>query len=208
MPFVTHRGQRIHYTVTGEGPLVVLQHGLFDSAESWARAGYVATLSQRYQVACVNSLGHGLSDKPADPTLYAQAQRAGDVGAVIDALGAEREDLRRRAEQEILDYSDLHQNNCLINAICRVVHNRNADLGELLAIRFNLGGIGQMMVASQASINAIRNVLGINNPINVYYPANTPTLDEPFDGVGDAIDIYHTGEEHFVHNRPRGIQYR
>ena len=28
MPFAVHRGQRIHYTVEGEGPLVVLQHGL------------------------------------------------------------------------------------------------------------------------------------------------------------------------------------
>jgi pimeloyl-ACP methyl ester carboxylesterase len=90
MPFVVHRGQRIHYTVAGEGPLVVLQHGLFDSAESWAQAGYVAALSRRYRVACIDSLGHGRSDKPADPALYGQAQRAGDVVAVIDALGAAR----------------------------------------------------------------------------------------------------------------------
>ena len=28
MPFATHRGQRIHYTIEGSGPLVILQHGL------------------------------------------------------------------------------------------------------------------------------------------------------------------------------------
>ena len=39
---------------------------------------------------CVDSLGHGLSDKPADPTLYTQAQRVGDIVAVIDDLGCER----------------------------------------------------------------------------------------------------------------------
>lgn len=90
MPFVTHRGQRIHYTVEGEGPLVVLQHGLFMDAESWRANGVVEALKDRCRVACVDSLGHGLSDKPADPALYAQAQRAGDLAAVIDDLGEDR----------------------------------------------------------------------------------------------------------------------
>lgn len=87
MPYVTHRGQRIHYTVEGEGPLVVLQHGLFMDGESWKANGIVAALKDNHRVACVDSLGHGLSDKPADPALYAQDQRAGDLAAVIDDLG-------------------------------------------------------------------------------------------------------------------------
>jgi len=87
MPYVTHRGQRIHYTVEGEGPLVVLQHGLFMDGESWRANGIVDALKDRHRVACVDSLGHGLSDKPADPALYAQEQRAGDLAAVIDELG-------------------------------------------------------------------------------------------------------------------------
>ena len=90
MPFVTHRGQRIHYTVEGEGPLVVLQHGLFMDATSWKANGVVDALVGRHRVVCVDSLGHGLSDKPADPALYAQDQRAGDLAAVIDALGDEK----------------------------------------------------------------------------------------------------------------------
>ncbi|MEH0194615.1 alpha/beta fold hydrolase [Caulobacter sp. CCNWLY153] len=90
MPFASHRGQKIHYMVEGEGPLVVLQHGLFMDAESWRANGFVAALSKRFTVACVDSLGHGLSDKPADPSLYAQEQRAGDIVAVLDALGAEK----------------------------------------------------------------------------------------------------------------------
>jgi pimeloyl-ACP methyl ester carboxylesterase len=90
MPFVTHRGQRIHYTVEGEGPLVVLQHGLFMDAASWKANGVVDALVGRHRVACVDSLGHGQSDKPVDPALYAQDQRAGDLAAVIDALGEEK----------------------------------------------------------------------------------------------------------------------
>jgi pimeloyl-ACP methyl ester carboxylesterase len=90
MPFATHRGQRIHYTVEGAGPLVVLQHGLLCDAESWKQAGFVDALTDKFRVACIDSLGHGQSDKPSDPALYGQQQRSGDIIAVIDDLGAER----------------------------------------------------------------------------------------------------------------------
>jgi pimeloyl-ACP methyl ester carboxylesterase len=90
MPFVAHRGQRIHYTVEGSGPLVVLQHGILMDADSWKRAGIVDALTDAFRVACVDSLGHGQSDKPSDPGLYGSEQRAGDVTAVIDDLGYRR----------------------------------------------------------------------------------------------------------------------
>lgn len=89
MPFATHRGQRIHYAVEGQGPTVVLQHGLFMDGASWKAAGFVDAL-QGYRVVCVDSLGHGLSDKPADASLYSQVQRAGDIVAVLDDLGVSR----------------------------------------------------------------------------------------------------------------------
>src|SRR4051794_20925941 len=90
MPFVINRGQRIHYTVDGSGPLVVLQHGLLMDANSWANSGFVAALADRFCVACIDSLGHGFSDKPSDPELYRPRQRAGDIVAVIDTLGYQR----------------------------------------------------------------------------------------------------------------------
>jgi pimeloyl-ACP methyl ester carboxylesterase len=90
MPFAIHRGQRIHYTVEGSGPLVVLQHGILLDGESWRHCGIASVLVQDYRVACVDSLGHGRSDKPIDPALYGQEQRSGDIVAVIDDLGYER----------------------------------------------------------------------------------------------------------------------
>ena len=90
MPFATNRGQKIHYTVEGDGPLVVFQHGLLSNAASWKATGFVDALTDKYRVACVDSLGHGLSDKPEDPSLYGRQQRAGDIVAVIDDLSAER----------------------------------------------------------------------------------------------------------------------
>jgi pimeloyl-ACP methyl ester carboxylesterase len=91
MPFATNRGQRIHYTLDGVGPLVVLQHGYLSSTVDWKACGYVDVLSDAgFQVACVDSLAHGESDKPTDPALYALPQRAGDIVAVLDDLGADR----------------------------------------------------------------------------------------------------------------------
>jgi pimeloyl-ACP methyl ester carboxylesterase len=90
MPFVSHRGQRIHYTVAGAGPLVVLQHGILLDAESWKQAGFVDALADRFRIVCIDSLGHGQSDKPADPRLYTQQQRSGDIVAVLDDLGSGR----------------------------------------------------------------------------------------------------------------------
>jgi pimeloyl-ACP methyl ester carboxylesterase len=90
MPFAINREQRIHYTADGSGPLVVLQHGLLMDAVGWKQSGIVEALSDRFCVACVDSLGHGLSDKPSDASLYDQAQRAADIVAVIDDLGCDR----------------------------------------------------------------------------------------------------------------------
>ncbi|UWU95723.1 alpha/beta fold hydrolase [Bradyrhizobium sp. CB1015] len=88
MPFVVSRGERIHYTNDGTGPIVVLQHGFLLDAESWRRAGIVSVLAQRYRVLCVDSLGHGRSDKPTHQELYEQKQRAADTPATALFEGA------------------------------------------------------------------------------------------------------------------------
>lgn len=90
MPFASNRGQRIHYTLEGTGPLVVLQHGLLLDGGSWRKTTIAAALAKCYRVACIDSLGHGRSDKPGDATFYDQAQRAADIVAVLDAIGTER----------------------------------------------------------------------------------------------------------------------
>jgi len=43
-------------------------------------------LKTDFKVACIDSLGHGKSDKPTDADSYHQSQRAGDIVAVIDDL--------------------------------------------------------------------------------------------------------------------------
>jgi pimeloyl-ACP methyl ester carboxylesterase len=87
MPYADNDGVRIHYCVEGTGPPLVLLHGFTDSLESWYEQGYVAALRPSYRVVLVDSRGHGASDKPHDPDAYVLEKRAGDVVAVLDALG-------------------------------------------------------------------------------------------------------------------------
>jgi pimeloyl-ACP methyl ester carboxylesterase len=89
MPYTESNGDRIHYTLHGEGPLLILQHGFLSNAQSWHEAGYVDVFRRNYQVACVDSIAHGQSAASVDPARYAQARRAEDIVAVIDAVGVD-----------------------------------------------------------------------------------------------------------------------
>ena len=86
---VDSAGVAIHYEVTGEGPPVVLVHGLVSSLEaSWARTGWIDFLvAQGHTVVALDCRGHGLSGKPHDPNAYEGNQMADDVIAVMDAVG-------------------------------------------------------------------------------------------------------------------------
>jgi pimeloyl-ACP methyl ester carboxylesterase len=90
MEHATHDGHRIAFDVTGTGPPVLLQHGLLSRRRSWHDNGIVAALASEFTVVTVDSLGHGESDKPADPLRYRRDARADDLAAVLDARGIER----------------------------------------------------------------------------------------------------------------------
>ena len=86
MPYAHNQGVRIHFTVEGEGPPLVLQHGFASSLQTWYITGYVEALQSDYQLILVDARGHGGSEKPHDPAAYAVSLRAGDVVAVLDTL--------------------------------------------------------------------------------------------------------------------------
>jgi pimeloyl-ACP methyl ester carboxylesterase len=88
--FVVNRGCRLAYDVVGEGTTVLLQTGLTLRRGDWAAHGYVSAFADSYQVVTTDSLGHGESDRPSDPALYARQDRAADIVAVLDDLGVER----------------------------------------------------------------------------------------------------------------------
>ena len=67
MLYAHNQGVRIHFTVEGEGPPLVLQHGFASSLQTWYITGYVEALQSDYQLILVDARGHGGSDKPHDP---------------------------------------------------------------------------------------------------------------------------------------------
>jgi pimeloyl-ACP methyl ester carboxylesterase len=85
--FTISRGFRIRYQVFGDGPALVLLHGLAMWGDRWRENGYIDVLQGQFQLIVPDHLGHGESDKPHDPAAYGPANLATDVLAVMDAEG-------------------------------------------------------------------------------------------------------------------------
>ena len=86
MPYANNNGINIYYEVEGEGPPLVLHHGLTGFLESWRDLGYVDSLRNDYRLILMDARGHGKSDKPHEPEAYTMEHRVGDVTAVLDDL--------------------------------------------------------------------------------------------------------------------------
>lgn len=90
MPFAVNDGVRIHYEVEGEGPPLVLCHGLASSLEVWRIWGFVEGLKDKYKLILIDARGHGYSDKPHDPEAYGIESLVADVVTVLDDLNIEK----------------------------------------------------------------------------------------------------------------------
>jgi pimeloyl-ACP methyl ester carboxylesterase len=90
MPFAVNDGVRIHYEVEGEGPPLVLYHGLAMSLEVWRIWGFVEGLKDNYKLILIDARGHGYSDKPYDPEAYRIEPIVTDVVNVLDDLNIEK----------------------------------------------------------------------------------------------------------------------
>jgi triacylglycerol lipase len=76
----------VHYLDAGQGPVLVLIHGLGSSSEVWRDS--MRLLARRYRVVALDLPGYGKSDKPrAD---YSIEYHAAALNDFIDALGADK----------------------------------------------------------------------------------------------------------------------
>jgi pimeloyl-ACP methyl ester carboxylesterase len=83
---ITLHGHRVSYRVGGDGPLLVLIHGIAGSSATWLEV--MPRLARRYTVLAPDLLGHGESAKPrGDYSLGAYASGLRDL---LAALGHER----------------------------------------------------------------------------------------------------------------------
>jgi pimeloyl-ACP methyl ester carboxylesterase len=90
MARVDNHGVEIHYEVEGEGPPVILMHGMGGSIKNWFAAGYVEALRGDLKLILIDSRGFGESSKPQHPAHYTREAKVSDVVAVLDDLGIEK----------------------------------------------------------------------------------------------------------------------
>ena len=84
------RGYWISYEDAGTGFPVVLINGFTGRAAEWRDLGFVDRLAPPYRVLSVDSLGHGLSDKPYAWEAYRAPMIAADLVAAMDDADVER----------------------------------------------------------------------------------------------------------------------
>ncbi|MCZ6853956.1 MAG: alpha/beta hydrolase [Gammaproteobacteria bacterium] len=83
--YADNDGVKIHYVVTGSGPLVVFIHGFPDYWYSWR--DQMIALKDSFTVAAIDQRGYNLSDKPEGVDQYLMPNLVADVAAVIKAQG-------------------------------------------------------------------------------------------------------------------------
>lgn len=90
MPYADSGGVRIYYEIVGQGPPLVLHHGLMQTLKRWYVCHYVEALQAEHQVILIDPRGHGGSDKPHETADYELDLRVADVLCVINQLGLDK----------------------------------------------------------------------------------------------------------------------
>jgi len=87
--FRTIDGTKLHWAELGDGPPLVLLHGLTDSHRTWQRIA--RELAKKHRVLMLDLPGHGLSGRP--DASYGLDWHAATVGGWLDHLGLAEVDL-------------------------------------------------------------------------------------------------------------------
>jgi pimeloyl-ACP methyl ester carboxylesterase len=85
MRITMNDGVGLEVEVAGDGPGLLLLHGLGGAKEDFA--DHVPTLARDHTVVAFDHRGHGASDNPTDPAAYSLERLVADSLAVADATG-------------------------------------------------------------------------------------------------------------------------
>jgi pimeloyl-ACP methyl ester carboxylesterase len=91
MPYANNRGVRIYYEVEGQGPPLVLAHGMGGGGDlnAWRSTGYTDALKNDFQLILFDFRGHGRSDKPDNAADFT-ANADDDIVTVLDTIGIDK----------------------------------------------------------------------------------------------------------------------
>jgi pimeloyl-ACP methyl ester carboxylesterase len=87
MPKAFVNGLNMHYVQTGQGPNLVLIHGIASNLGQW-QLGILPALVEHFRLTMYDLRGHGYSDMPA--TGYTPTHMLGDFSGLMDYLGIEQ----------------------------------------------------------------------------------------------------------------------
>lgn len=88
MPHVTARNLKFFYQQMGQGPDVMLVHGITGNLAVWMLSGLVQKLAKQFRVTAFDMRGHGYSETPPDH--YTSSDMADDIHAICQELGVEQ----------------------------------------------------------------------------------------------------------------------
>ncbi len=89
MPYAVNGEVHIYYEVYGEGPSLLMLHGLFTDSQIWKEYGYVDALKNDYQIILRDDRAHGKSNRQYPPEEHTMENNAKDIITVMDELGIE-----------------------------------------------------------------------------------------------------------------------
>ena len=88
MPKIKANNLTFHIQQAGQGPDVILIHGITGDLSIWFLSNAMSELSKTHRVTAFDLRGHGYSDVP--PSGYTSADQAQDVLAIMDHVGASK----------------------------------------------------------------------------------------------------------------------
>ena len=88
MPKWKVNGLTLHVQQAGEGPDLILIHGVTGDLSIWFLCNAMTELARTHRVTAYDLRGHGYSDVP--PSGYTSLDHAGDLLALMDEIGAAR----------------------------------------------------------------------------------------------------------------------
>ena len=154
---ITVHGQRVKYRIGGEGPLVLLIHGMAGSASTWKQV--MPALSERFTVLAPDLLGHGDSEKSkGDYSLGAMASTLRDL---IVALGYKRATVVGQsygggiALQFAYQYPERCERLVLVNA-----GGLGTEVNPILRVLTMPGASALLLVATAAPVRRVVELIG------------------------------------------------